>query len=574
MLIAFTNVRARTDIYREDRMRARVIAWVAASAFAALLVFPVELALAQGTPPALRGTVASDREGPMEGVLVSAKKDGSTITVTVVTNSKGEYSFPASRLESGQYTLTIRAAGYALDVAPKVNLTHGNISIANLKLSPAQPRPDQIANAEWLMSAPGADEIKRLMLNCTDCHTLQRVFESRHDEAAFLKVFERMGGYYPGASDMQPQRLVGGHRGPAVTAGLEQKFAEYLASINLNGRSTHPFEVKQLPRPKGRATKVVITEYDLPRREIQPHDVIVDPDGMVWFSHFGEQFLSKMDPKTGKTTDYPIPVQKPDHPKGTLDLEVDQDGHIWVGMMYQTGLARFDRKSETFRMYPIPKEWQRDATQQSHFSVAASKVDGKAWVKNSDSSQIMRLDIATGEYENLGTFRNPKTDRPIGIYGIYADQQNNCYILEFPAGGIGKIDAKTGKLSFYPTPTPYARARRGRVDSQNRLWFAEFGGNAIGMFDPETEQITEYRNPQQWEAPYDVVADRNGEAWEVNETSDRVGRLDPRTAEITNYLLPRNGNIRRVFVDDRSDPVTVWIGNNLGASVVRIEPLD
>jgi streptogramin lyase len=141
-------------------------------------------------------------------------------------------------------------------------------------------------------------------------------------------------------------------------------------------------------------------------------------------------------------------------------------------------------------------------------------------------------------------------------------------------GGIGKIDAKTGKLSFYPTPTPYARARRGRVDAQNRLWFAEFGGNAIGMFDPETEKITEYRNPLQWEAPYDVVADRNGEAWEVNETSDRVGRLDPRTAEITNYLLPRNGNIRRVFVDDRSNPVTIWIGNNLAASIVKIEPLD
>ena len=284
-----------------------------------------------------------------------------------------------------------------------------------------------------MMSAPGSDEIKRVMLNCTDCHTLQRIFESRHTEADFLKVFERMAGYYPGASDLQPQRLVGEHRRPPVPAAVAQKFAEYLASINLNGRSAHPFEIKQLPRPKGRATKVVITEYDLPRREIQPHDVVVDPDGMVWFSHFGEQFLSKMDPKTGKTTDYPIPVQKPDHPKGTLDLEVDQDGDIWVGLMYQTGLARFDRKTETFRMYPIPKEWQRDATQQSHFSVAASKVDGKAWVKNSDGSQIMRLDIATGEYENLGTFRNPRNDRPIGIYGIYADQQNNCYILEFPA---------------------------------------------------------------------------------------------------------------------------------------------
>jgi streptogramin lyase len=523
---------------------------------------------------ALTGKVTSDSERPMEGVLVSAKRDGSTITVTVVSDAKGEYKFPASRLEPGLYLLTIRAAGYALDGAPSANLTQSKTSVVSLKLKPAQPRLDQLANAEWLMSAPGTDEIKRAMLNCTDCHSLQRIFNSRHNEAEFLKVFERMGGYYPGASDMQPQRLVGEHRRPPVPANLQQKFAEYLSSINLNGRNVHPFEIKMLERPKGRATKVIITEYDLPRREIQPHDVVVDPDGMVWFSHFGEQFLSKMDPQTGKTTDYPIPVQKPDHPKGTLDLEVDQAGDIWVGLMYQTGLARFDRKTETFRMYPIPKEWQRDATQQSHFSVAASKVDGKAWVKNSDGSQIMRLDIATGEYENLGTFRNPKTDRPIGVYGIYADQHNNCYLLEFPAGGIGKIEAKTGKFSFYPTPTPYARARRGRVDAQNRLWFAEFGGNAIGMFDPETEKITEYRNPFQWEAPYDVVADRNGDVWEVNETSDRIGRLDPRTAEITNYLMPRSSNFRRVFVDDRADQLAVWIGNNLGASIVRVEPTD
>jgi len=70
-------------------MRAREITWVAASAFAAWLAFSAELVLAQGAPPALGGTITSDREGPMEGVLVSAKKQGSTITVTVVSDAKG-----------------------------------------------------------------------------------------------------------------------------------------------------------------------------------------------------------------------------------------------------------------------------------------------------------------------------------------------------------------------------------------------------------------------------------------------------------------------------------------------------
>jgi virginiamycin B lyase len=540
----------------------------------ALLIIAPGSAAAQSPEPGLRGTVASDQEGRMEGVVVSAKKAGTTITVSVVSDANGEYSFPASRLDQGSHELTIKASGYLLDGSRTVELAKGKAAVADLKLRPTQQLAEQLTSAEWMASAPGPDEVKRLLLNCTDCHSLQRIFQSRHGATDFLQVFERMGGYYPGASDLQPQRLVGAHRRPAVPATMEQKFAEYLASINLSARSEHPFALKTFPRPKGRATKVIMTEYDLPRKEIQPHDVIVDPDGMVWYSHFGEQFLSKLDPATGKVTDFPIPVQKPGYPMGTLDLELDQDGNIWIGLMYQSGVARFDRATEAFRIYPLPKDWQTDATQQSHFSVAATKVDGKAWVKNSDRSQVMRLDVASGEYENLGTFRDPETNRPIGIYGIYADQQNNAYILEFPFGGIGRIDAGTGKLAFYPTPTPYARARRGRVDSRNRLWFAEFGGNGIGMFDPTTEKITEWKKPLPWEAPYDVVADRNGEAWEVNESSDRVGRLDPRTGEITNYLLPRGGNIRRVFVDDRNAPVTIWVGSNLGAAVVKIEPLD
>jgi virginiamycin B lyase len=522
---------------------------------------------------ALAGIVSSDAEPRMEGVIVTAKQEGSTISVSVVSDENGQYRFPAGRLVEGPYTLTIRAAGYDLDHPEIVELT-GGATTADLHLTPTQHAADQLTNAEWLASAPGTDDIKRHLLNCTDCHSLQRIFKSQHTQDEFLQVFERMGGYYPGATDLQPQRLVGAHRRPPLPAAVQPQVAAYLASVNLSTSSRRPFELKIFPRPTGRATRVIVTEYDLPRKEIQPHDVVVDRDGIVWFSNFGEQFLSKLDPRTGEVTNFAIPIQKPGFPTGTLDLELDEDGNLWIGLMYQSGVAKFDRSTETFQIYPLPPDWQKEATQQSHLSVAATKVDGKAWVKNSDGSRVMRLDLAHGNYENLGTYRDPRNNRPIGIYGIYADQQNNAYILEFPSGGVGKIDAKTARLSFYPTPSANARARRGRVDSQNRLWFAEFGADAVGMFDPETEKITEWKLPLPWEAPYDVVADKNGEVWEVNETSDRVGRLDPRTGQITDYLLPHYGNIRRVFVDDRTSPVTIWIGNNLAASIIKIEPLD
>ncbi|MGH9356511.1 MAG: carboxypeptidase-like regulatory domain-containing protein, partial [Terriglobia bacterium] len=65
-----------------------------------------------GPHSTLSGTVSSNAEGQMEGVLVSAKRIGGTTTTTVVSNKQGRYTFPAGRLEPGEYAITIRAAGY------------------------------------------------------------------------------------------------------------------------------------------------------------------------------------------------------------------------------------------------------------------------------------------------------------------------------------------------------------------------------------------------------------------------------------------------------------------------------
>ena len=63
---------------------------------------------------ALSGDVSSQQEGLMEGVVVSARRDGANFTVSVVSDAQGKYSFPRTHLDPGEYALTIRAVGYDL----------------------------------------------------------------------------------------------------------------------------------------------------------------------------------------------------------------------------------------------------------------------------------------------------------------------------------------------------------------------------------------------------------------------------------------------------------------------------
>jgi streptogramin lyase len=389
-----------------------------------------------------------------------------------------------------------------------------------------------------------------------------------------MQVFHRMSLYYPGSTPLKAQRLAGTASRDVERGGNGRKTAEWLASVNLSQEPTWTFPLKTEPRLTGKSTHVIITEYDLPNPLIQPHDVVLDRAGNVWYSDFGQMFLGKMDPKTGKVTQYPIPTVKPGWPEGTLDLEFDTDDNPWVGVMYQSAIAKFDKKTEKFQMWSTPKEWDTDAGQLGHIAIEGTPVDNKVWIKNSDAGNIYRLDLISNKMENLGNFKDPQTGKRIGTYGIDSDAQNNAYLLDFSAGNIVKINAKTKNATVYRTPTPDSRPRRGRVDREGRLWFAEYQGNAIGMFDPETERMTEWKVPTPWSAPYDAVADRNSDAWTGSMLTDRVARLDIKSGQYTEYMLPRPTNIRRVYVDDSKNPGTLWVGSNHGASIVKVEPLD
>jgi virginiamycin B lyase len=553
--------------------RLSVVASISCAVVAVLLAASGQLAAEAVS--ALAGKVTAAQE-PLEGVLVSAKKSGSTITVTVVSGKDGSYSFPAARLEPGRYSLRIRAVGYDLDSPDQVTVAADKTAIADLALRRADDIASQLTNAEWLASMPGSDAQKGQLLNCVGCHTLARPLNSKYSADDFLTiVLPRMQGYVNQSIPARPQlrhaeRLMEerGDQRVQVYRGA----AEYLASVNLSARPTWNFDFRTLPRPSGAATRVVYTEYDLPRETIEPHDVIADNSGMVWFSSFGEQNLGRLDPGTGKVTEFAIAEHKPGFPTGLLGLRADGEGNLWFGNMYQATIARFDPKTATFKFWPLEGEENIDAAQINMASPQSSGVDGKVWAQNNGFAGVHRLDIATGKIETFLPFRG--VAGPHNVYDVIPDSKNNVYFTDFRQRHIGRIDARSGETRLFETPTPNSAPRRGSMDAQDRLWFGEYRADRIGMFDTRTEQFREWQVWPKWSAPYDVITDKNGDAWTGSMLSDRVTRLNPATGEAISYLLPRSTNIRRVFVDNSTTPVTFWVGNNHGASIVKVEPLE
>ncbi|HLH98951.1 MAG TPA: carboxypeptidase regulatory-like domain-containing protein [Xanthobacteraceae bacterium] len=524
---------------------------------------------------ALTGQVSSVEEGAMEGVLVSAQKDGSTIRTTVVSDAQGRYAFPANRLEPGTYKISIRAVGYDLAGPAEATVAADKAASADLKLKKTADLAAQLTNSDWMASLPDAPQ-RRIIATCTSCHTMQRIIQSKYTADDFMNLVPRMMRY--GAMSMPNHPQVAPDRSPtsAPKGEVLSNFARYLASINRSTHDTLAFPLKTAPRPSGRATRVIITEYTLPRPDLtEPHDVAVDPtgNGHVWYSNFGEQSMGELDPKTGKVTEYPLPLLKPGAPTGSLNLEFDPAGNPWVAMMYQQAVAMLDRKSGQVKVYPLSPDKQNPKVQIGMLDPHNSNVDGKVWFAEGGSHTLFRLDPKTGDMDQIDPFRDVPKNVSHAEYGIASDAQNNLWFFDFADRNVGRTDQKTGATTLFAVPTAASRPRRGHWDPSGRITFAEFAVDRVGVIDTRTDEIKEWPLPANF-SPYDAVMDHNSEIWTGGMNADTIFRIDTKSGQSVGYLLPEETNIRRVTVDNSTTPVTFWVGNNHRGKIIKVEPLD
>jgi virginiamycin B lyase len=546
---------------------------------------PSELIAQASGSVALSGVVSSQQEGLMEGVVVSARRDGAHFTVSVVSDAQGKYSFPRTHVEPGKYALTIRAVGYDLIGHGSVEIAEGKTSSADLKLEKAKDLSAQLSSLEWAMSALGTPEQKDKFVyqtvNCAYCHTWERVMRSNHTADEFVELITRMQTYYTDGSAVSKDKRGRGQIGPPdqVAAadqnpiwgrepfGIPKKeLAEYLATVNLSGgKTTWPFELKTLPRPKGKGTGIIITQYDMPRPDTVAHDLDLDSAGTPWYTDESRMFLGKMNPKTGTFTEYSLPPVPPGDLPGARDIQVDRDDNIWFPRRIASAaivLTRFNPKTEEI-----------STIEGAGTQFMALGPEGKIW------AGWTRIDPKTMKVEaTYGWEKSPNI--PPGPHRQYVDltvvnSKGNPYAPDIGGSYIIGIDAMTGEAKFWRVPTPRSSPRRGRMDAQDRFWFAEYTGDKIGMFDTRTEKFQEWPMLRKYTTPYAVSApDRNGYVYATSNMSERLIRLDPKTGEIVEYQMPTEFDSKKIAYDPTTSRSTLWMVNTRTARMMKVEPLD
>jgi streptogramin lyase len=537
----------------------------------------------QGAASALTGRVTSAAEGNMEGVLVSAKREGSNITLSVMSNAGGMYAFPRGRLEPGRYSITVRAAGYVTP-AKTVEIIPTTTAIADLKLEPASilEKALQLTSAEWLYSYPLPEKTKYdTVRDCTRCHSHNKLAMSLYDAPTAAYVVQRMiysSGSTPPSFQLPANTVAnwgrqGGIMGTEPTAFHKQQ-AEVVAAVNLS-KGVWQYPLKTFPRPKGKETQVILTMYELKRPLSKPHDVQIGPDGWVYYNDFNDNVIGKLNPKTGETKEYRYPYMAEAGsftPIGNRTMMHDGKGKFYLGTQNQLGPAIFDSKTETFDLYKFS----------GAMTIARSAdVDGWAW-NGGAGAGISRVKFkGNGQIE-----REVVRAERLGAYDIAVDSKNNVYGGDRTSTAIWRVDAKTMEPSYYPIPAQPRGGegslgggmRRGTIDKKDRMWWGGFDGGFIGMLDasqPAGKEMKLFPVPLPWFQPYMAENDDAGYTWVGSISADRVARMNESTGEFTVYLLPRETNLRHIHVQRSTTGglSSLWVGMNHQARIVHIEPL-
>jgi virginiamycin B lyase len=473
------------------------------------------------------GTVKGPDGAPFQGAFVSAVNAKTKISVNVLSDRQGRYH--VENLPAGEYQVRVRAVGYAADPRNGVSLAADqNASFEfDLKQGTVRWSDLNLYQGKQLMPAGKGKEI--LSTNCYVCHGFQtRMAAVRRDEEGWR---DRVN-YMRDAMGFQLSERLNDEKADELISYLNSVFGT---------DSTAPKSPAELPAYKDtvrpfsdEAMNIVYVEYDVSGSKGLPWSASPDKDGFFWIPYYGRgNEVARLNPNTAELTRFPLPF---DQTAGVHSVVRGSDGMVYFTEFALDRLAKLDpatgKITEFQENVVVPGERSGKHT---------VRVDGKGnlWASG---SPLSKYDQETGKFKQF-------MEVPAS-YGITFDKDGNVWFCVLKKDGkIGRIDAKTEKVTQWSPPTQ-GTPQRLAIDSDGIVWFGERTGNKIGRFDPKTETFKEYPLPGPSPSPYALIVGKDNAIWYASTEQDLIGRLDPKTGKVIEYPFPHSEAMMREFFLD------------------------
>jgi len=573
--------------------------------------------------PVLSGAIAARSGQKLEGVTVSAKLEGSTISTSVYTDASGSYYFPP--LPAGKYRVWAQALGYErsngsvdLSAARRQDFTLQEIADPERRFR--QLPGEMMVAALPESSADDARMKKIFMNNCTGCHSTSYTLQFRFDEAGWSKIIDLMKivpvtGVYPGPN-AKPNQILERH---------QKQLAAYLARARGPGESS--MKLAPRPRPTGESARAVWTLYDVPLNPDAgigtrynandgtdwshgttsklgqlPHDGALGLDGTIYFTSNNPNrsvTIGKIDPVTGV-----IKYLKADATNGLAatahGLVRDRAGNLWFDVNPgRRALGKLDTATEKITVYQTPSEMAPLG------GAVTVDVDGKGMVWASTPAGAVRFDTVAEKFTEFRSSIPEKNARGVGAtYGAAGDRDGNGWWSQMAMDTVYKGDIATGKATaikmpdvkvdrifgedraFYegvsdlgfnaPLPWSQGPRRMGTDKNADLLWVCNSFGSSFAKINTRTLETTIIPLPDPTMQTYHITVDSKHNVWGNLWTSDRIVRFDPGTNSWTTFDLPVRGTeIRHIALLERGDKtyvvMPVYRTSQMGVMTVRSE---
>jgi streptogramin lyase len=555
----------------------------------------------------LSGTIVSPSGQKLEGVTVSAKREGSTITTSAYTDASGGYYFPPQA--EGKYRVWAQALGFERSTTT-VDLSAARAANFSLReIADAERRFRQLPGEMMVAALPeaSADDArmkKILMNNCTGCHSTSYTLQFRFDEAGWNHIIDLMKivpvtGVYPGPN-AKPNQILERH---------QKQLAAYLARARGPGETS--MKVAPRARPTGEAARAVWTLYDVPLNPDAgigtrynandgtdwamgttsklgqlPHDGALGLDGTIYFTSNNPNrgvTIGKIDPVTGA-----VKYLKADATNGLAanahGLVRDRTGNLWFDVNPgRRALGKLDVATEKFSIYQTPEGMAPLG------GAVTIDIDGKGMVWASTPRGAVRFDPATEKFREFKSAIPEKNAKGLAAtYGAAGDRDGNGWWSQMAMDTIYKGDIASGNAievkmpdvkvdrlfgedrAFYdkvsdlgfnaPLPWSQGPRRMGTDKNADVLWVCNSFGSSFARVNTKTLETTIIPLPDPTMQAYHIAVDGKHRVWGNLWTSDRIVRYDPAASAWTVFDLPVRGTeIRHIALLERGDKITVVV---------------